>query len=311
MCSTWMRARALRARCRTSRSVRAQRGDLVAPDRMRRRDRPRRARRAARAAGTRPRNGRRRGGACSSGSTATPSSSSTRRSPVDEPMNTLMPAAPGSRSSSPTSPALSRVPPTQKAKSQCMRPVARAHLVGERRRAGGQRVGVGHLEDGGDAAQHGRARAASPGLPCAPAPARGNAPGCRSRPAGCAGRGSRSSRRRRPAPRSPIAAMRPSRDADVAQAGAVMVDDRAALQDEVVGRCHGASPALAAVPAGGLRNGLSDLQGQVEPPMPTAHLDDRALVSVAGAGCGALPAEHPHHRPRRAGGRRSAGRARC
>ena len=43
-------------------------------------------------------------------------------------MNTFMPAAPGSRSSSPTSAALSRVPPTQKAKSQCMRPVARATL---------------------------------------------------------------------------------------------------------------------------------------------------------------------------------------
>ena len=43
-------------------------------------------------------------------------------------MNTLMPAAPGKRSSSPTSAALSRVPPTQKAKSQCMRCVPRFTL---------------------------------------------------------------------------------------------------------------------------------------------------------------------------------------
>ena len=33
------------------------------------------------------------------------------------------------------------------------------HLVGKRGLAGGQRIGVGHFEDGGDAAQHGRARA--------------------------------------------------------------------------------------------------------------------------------------------------------
>ena len=32
------------------------------------------------------------------------------------------------------------------------------NLVGERRLAGRQRIGVGHLEDGGDAAEHGRAR---------------------------------------------------------------------------------------------------------------------------------------------------------
>ena len=43
-------------------------------------------------------------------------------------MNTLIPAAPGSRSSSGMSATLSCVPPTQKAKSQCMRPFARASL---------------------------------------------------------------------------------------------------------------------------------------------------------------------------------------
>ena len=58
----------------------------------------------------------------------TPGSSATSSEPVEEPMNTLMPAAPGSISSSGRSLTLSWVPPTKKAKSQCMRPVARAIL---------------------------------------------------------------------------------------------------------------------------------------------------------------------------------------
>ena len=59
---------------------------------------------------------------------ASVSSSSTRRSPVEEPMNTLMPAAPGSLSSVGSSSTFSRVAPTKKAKSQYMRPRARATL---------------------------------------------------------------------------------------------------------------------------------------------------------------------------------------
>ena len=74
-------------------------------------------------------------------------------------MNTLIPAAPGSRSSSGISAAFSCVPPTQKAKSQCMRPFARRELVGQRLGAGRGRIGVGHLEHGGHPAEHGRARA--------------------------------------------------------------------------------------------------------------------------------------------------------
>ena len=93
------------------------------------------------------------------GSARRPSSSATSRSPVDEPMKTLMPAAPGSRSSSATSAALSCVPPTKKAKSQCMRPRRARDLVGKRLGGDRQRVGVGHLEDGGDAAHHRGARA--------------------------------------------------------------------------------------------------------------------------------------------------------
>ena len=59
-------------------------------------------RQRARAGAARPRNGRRRGGACLGRIARRPSSSATSRSPVEEPMKTLMPAAPGSRSSSPT-----------------------------------------------------------------------------------------------------------------------------------------------------------------------------------------------------------------
>ena len=149
--------RASRAR-RISRSVAAQRRDLVAPDVMRGRVAGDAQALALDRAAPRPRCGRPRGGGSPSRIASTPASSATSSLPVDEPMNTLIPAAPGRRSSSARSATLSCVPPTQKAKSQCMRPVARADLVGERRLGGRRRVGVGHLEHGGDAAEHGRAR---------------------------------------------------------------------------------------------------------------------------------------------------------
>ncbi len=69
-------------------------------------------------------------------------------------MKTLIPAAPGSRSRFGNVAGLSAVPPTQKARSQCMRPLRARELVGKRRRIGRQRVGVRHFEDGGDAAHH-------------------------------------------------------------------------------------------------------------------------------------------------------------
>ena len=229
MCSTWMRAPRLAGDARPAARVAAQRRDLVAPDRMR---------------------GRIAGDAQAE-PLAQPvlvlgvEGGAAARVPQDrgdalvvldqqvagrEPMNTLMPAAPGSRSSSPTSPALSRVPPTQKAKSQCMRCVRAPHLVGKRLGAGRQRVGVGHLEDGGDAAEHGGARAAleiflvlqarlaemhlavddaGQDVQAAAVDRRAGA------------------RRAEIADRGDAAAA----DADVAQARAVMVDDRAALQD--------------------------------------------------------------------------------
>ncbi len=73
-------------------------------------------------------------------------------------MNTLMPAAPGRRSSSATSAALPWVAPTKKAKSQCIRFAGAGELVGKRIGGNRQRVGVGHLEDGGDPAHDGGAR---------------------------------------------------------------------------------------------------------------------------------------------------------
>ena len=45
--------------------------------------------------------------------------------------------------------------------------------------------------------------------------------------------------------------------------------------------------------------------------MPTVHLQDRALVAVAGADAETLPAEHRHHRPRRARRTARRGPARC
>ena len=89
---------------------------------------------------------------------STPSSSATSSRPVEEPMNTLIPAAPGSRSSSGMSATLSCVPPTQKAKSQCMRPVARRTLSASASAVVVGRVGVRHLEHRGHPAEHGRAR---------------------------------------------------------------------------------------------------------------------------------------------------------
>ena len=57
--------------------------------------------------------------------------------------------------------------------------------------------------------------------------------------------------------------------------------------------------ALAGALPRGLRNGLPICKAQA--PMPTVHLDDRALIVRRGRRRRELPAEHRHHRPRRAG----------
>ena len=93
------------AACTSARRWRRARPDASA-------DRPRRAGSCARAGDIRPRNETRRGGGSLLSTARTPSSSSISSEPVDEPMNTLTPATPGSISSSPRSLVFSRVAPT-------------------------------------------------------------------------------------------------------------------------------------------------------------------------------------------------------
>ncbi len=161
-------------------------------------DRPRRADPCARAAGIRPRNG---SGAAADRleDVAHASSSSTSSEPVEEPMNTLTPAQPGSRSSSRQVLGVLARAADQEGEVAMHAVTAALDLVGQRLGAGGGRIGVRHLEHRGDAAQHRAARARFQVFLVGQARARGNAPGCRSRPAGRAGRGSRRSRRPRPA----------------------------------------------------------------------------------------------------------------
>ena len=80
---------------------------------------------------------------------------------------------------------------------------------------------------------------------------------------------------------SPALARRPARrsrrcgrpDADIAQALAVMIDDRAAFQNEVVGCRHARRcPCRWVAAAYVMASRFARLQ-----PMPTVHLDDRAL----------------------------------
>ena len=88
----------------------------------------------------------------------TPSSSSISSEPVEEPMNTLTPQAPGSRSS------VGKLVGVLARGAHIEREVAMhavmpaRDLVGQRRGAGRGRLGVGHLEHRRDAAQHRAAR---------------------------------------------------------------------------------------------------------------------------------------------------------
>ncbi len=90
---------------------------------------------------------------------ATPASSSTSRLPVEDPMNTLIPAAPGNRSRSGIVVGIlaRAADPEGEIAEHAM--VCARQLVGESLRAGRERVGVGHLENRRDAACHSGARA--------------------------------------------------------------------------------------------------------------------------------------------------------
>ena len=189
---------------------RAQGRDLVAPDRMRGRDRRRRAGACARSGAPRPRCGRRRGGGSALRIASTPSSSATRRRPVEEPMNTLIPAAPGRRSSSGMIGDIvmrAADPEGEVAMHAALRP---GELVGERLGAGrrADRCWAFRTRPSRRRAQPRASR--SPGPPCERAPARENAPGNRSRREECEGRGSRCARppRRRSKRRSRRSARR-------------------------------------------------------------------------------------------------------
>ena len=243
-------------------------------------DRPRRAGRAARAAGTRPRSGRRRGGACAPGSRATPSSSATSRSPVDEPMNTLMPAHPAAARARRHRSAFSRVPPTQKAKSQCMRSRGRAASC----RRALPRVVVSGLVLGISKT------AVTPPITAAREPV--------SRSSLCSRPGSRKctwvsmtpGRTWRPRQSMVSPALAASKVADRGDAAAaarryraacaVLIDDRAALEDQVVGRRHGARRPCRCL-ARGLRNDLPICKA------PSRHADRPSrrprLIAVEGA----------------------------
>ena len=131
-----------RARAATSRCVQRERGDLVAPDRMRARiavDAQVACARRSRYSSSEWNEARRRIAARMS---RTPSSSSTSSEPVDEPMNTLMPAQPGRRSSrGKLVGVLARA--ADEEGEIAMHAVVRARdLVGERLRAGGGRGSV-------------------------------------------------------------------------------------------------------------------------------------------------------------------------
>jgi hypothetical protein len=121
-----------------------------------------------------------------------------------------------------------------------MHPVMGAlDLVGQRRGAGGGRLGVGHLEHRGDAAQHGAARAAfeillvgEAGLPkmhVAVDHARQNMQAAAINHLG----GERADRADR---RDPAIG-----DGDVAHPLAILIDDGAAFEDQVVACRHHAS----------------------------------------------------------------------
>ena len=207
-CSTWMRRRAARASagCAASPASRSRR--RARPDATT--DRRRRARPRARSSAPRPRHGSRRADAPDAQAPrARFASSATSRSPVEAPMKILTPAVPGSRSSSAR---LAGIVVGRADIEGVVAPhaVLRARqLVGDRLRAVGIGLGVGHLEHRGHAAEHRGAAAAFEIFLVHRGPARGNGPGCRSRRAARRARCSRSSRPHRRV--APIATILPPR----------------------------------------------------------------------------------------------------
>ena len=165
---------------------------------------------------------------------ATPSSSSTSKLPVEEPMKTLMPAQPGSFSKSP----------------RCGRIVPRAahvegeiaiHAVAWRARTLSARasavtvsgLGIGHFEDAGDAAHDGGAAAGFQvflvfGAGLAQMHLAVDHAG-----QDVQARCSRWSRAACVAANCPMPTIRPARDGDIALAHPIMIDDGSTLENEI------------------------------------------------------------------------------
>ena len=189
-----------------------------------------------------------------------------------------------------------------------MHAVGRArHLVGKRGFARRQRIGVGHLEDGGDAAQHRRARARLQiFLVLQPRLAEMHLAVDHARQdvqAGAvddfAGGATRQVADRRNAPGD---------DADITPAGTVMIDHRAARQDQVVGLrhvvCHLARPSARAYVMALPIASIEPFHADRLPHRPRSRVRFRT-------GCGASAAERHHHRSRRARRPARRNRAHC
>ena len=93
---------------------------------------------------------------------------------------------------------------------------------------------------------------------------------------------------------------------------AVMVDDRAACQDQVVGRCHDDAGRLLPRDArAAYVMAASICKIRFHRPCPSVPSQRPRAVSARRPGCRAFSAEHRHHRPRRAAGRARQSPARC
>ena len=96
----------------------------------------------------------------------------------------------------------------------------------------------------------------------------------------------------------------PARDAEIAHALAVVIDDGAALEDQIVGLGHSNVTCCWLVSACTERLTFAATSGKYRSPMKAALLPDRGVVKVAGDDARELPQRARHRRHRQ--GRRPA-----
>ena len=176
----------------------------------------------------------------------TPSSSSTSSEPVDEPMNTFTPAQPGRRSSSARSRGVLARAADEEREIAVHAVMARARPCRRAPRRwwwSGSVLGISNTAV--TPPMHRAPRAGTRGPPCGSGRARGNAPGVSITP----GQDMQAAAvdhlaRPRPATGRRCAAMRPPAMREIAHALAVVVDDGAALEQEVVALGHSSLPPL-------------------------------------------------------------------